>query len=116
MSRRTGLSVDTLRFYEKVGLITPPPRDQAGHRDYGEDDLRWLGFLDKLNATGMKQADRIHFARLRLMGESTYAERRRMLETYHAEVQDQIARLQECQTLLAGKIETYRTLEKECSE
>lgn len=41
LSRRSGLSVDTLRFYEKIGLIAPPPRDDAGRRDLANGGLWW---------------------------------------------------------------------------
>src|SRR6266508_4063295 len=50
---RSGLSADTLRYYEKIGLIEPPTRDPSGHRSYTEDDVAWVTFLLRLRSTGM---------------------------------------------------------------
>jgi len=111
VAERSGLSIDTLRFYEKIGLIEPPPRDDAGRRDYPESVLGWIRFLDQLNATGMKQADRIRYARLRAEGPATYAERRAMLETHRTEIARRLAELEETLALMDRKVAHYRALE-----
>lgn len=51
-SRLTGVAVDTLRFWEDEGLLDDVPRDGAGRRDYGEDDLGWVRFVQRMRATG----------------------------------------------------------------
>ena len=112
VSEKTGISVDTLRFYEKIGLIEPPPRDDAGRRVYGPDILGWVRFLDQLNATGMKQADRISYAQLRVRGAQTYAARRQMLEQHRESIRSQLARLQETLALMDRKVALYTELEK----
>lgn len=48
-----GLSVHTLRYYERIGLIRPVPRRGNGHRRYRADDMGWIAFLVRLRATGM---------------------------------------------------------------
>ncbi len=108
----TGLSVDTLRFYEKIGLIDPPPRDSAGRRDYGEDVIGWIRFLCQLNATGMKQADRIRYAQLRAQGESTVRQRRDMLEAHREVIRAQLMTLQDTVILMDEKVQFYRDLEE----
>lgn len=113
IARKTGLSIDTLRFYEKIGLIDRPARDGAGRRDYDADVLDWIGFLARLNATGMKQADRIRYAALRRQGDTTLAERHEMIETHRRAVADQIAMLSGSLDLLDAKIETYREMERD---
>lgn len=113
VSRKTGLSIDTLRFYEKIGLIDPPPRDGAGRREYDPDILGWVAFLDQLNATGMKQADRIRYARLRAQGAATYRERRDMLERHRDVIRAQLAQLQNTLALMDRKVAHYRDLEQE---
>lgn len=113
VSRKTGLSIDTLRFYEKIGLIAPPPRDGAGHRDYDPDILDWVAFLEQLNATGMKQADRIQYARLRAEGPGTYRARREMLERHRQTIRAQLAQLQDTLVLMDHKVAVYRNLEQE---
>ena len=111
LARQSGLSVDTLRFYEKIGLIRPPARDGAGRRDYDADVLVWVSFLGQLNATGMRQADRVTYARLRHQGDATIAARRQMLEAHREGLSDRIAALQRAMTLLDDKIANYRRQE-----
>jgi DNA-binding transcriptional MerR regulator len=52
-SARSGLSIDTLRYYARVGLIDAPARDSAGRRSYQEQDMAWLAFLPRMRTTGM---------------------------------------------------------------
>lgn len=111
LSRRTGLSIDTLRFYEKIGLIDRPPRDGAGRREYDDGVLDWVAFLDRLNATGMKQADRVRYADLRRQGDTTLQERRQMIEAHRAKVESQIKMLTDSLDFLEAKIATYRVME-----
>lgn len=113
VSAQTGLSIDTLRFYEKIGLIDPPARDGGGHRVYEASVLGWIRFLMKLSATGMKQADRIRYAQLRSEGDATIPERRRMLEDQRAALKLQLADLQETLEMMDQKVETYRKMEAE---
>lgn len=113
VSDRTGLSVDTLRFYEKIGLIAPPMRNDAGRRVYGKDVLGWVGFLEQLNATGMKQADRILYARLRQQGDSTLRARREMLEAHRAVIREKLHLMQQTMALMDHKVAIYEMLEAE---
>lgn len=112
LARKTGLSIDTLRFYEKIGLIDRPARDGAGRRDYGPEVLDWIAFLDRLNATGMKQADRIRYADLRRQGAATLRERRKMIEAHRETVVERVAMLAASLDLLDAKIATYREMEE----
>ncbi|SFI55729.1 MerR family transcriptional regulator [Celeribacter neptunius] len=111
LSEATGLSIDTLRFYEKIGLIDPPPRDDAGRRDYPEDVIGWIGFLGQLNATGMPQSERIRYAKLRRRGAETYTERRELLEAHREVIRERLALLQDTMALMDRKVEIYRDLE-----
>lgn len=52
-AKETGFSEDTLRYYERIGLLGRVLRDGAGHRVYRAEDLRWAAFLARLKATGM---------------------------------------------------------------
>lgn len=113
VAEKTGLSVDTLRFYEKIGLIDPPPRDAAGRRDYGVETLDWIGFLDQLNATGMKQAERIRYAELRRCGAETFTERRQILEAHREVIRDKLVQLEETLALMDRKVTLYQKLEAE---
>ena len=45
VSEKYGLTADTLRYYERVGLLPPVPRTSGGIRDYGEKDCGWIEFI-----------------------------------------------------------------------
>lgn len=111
VATRTGLSTDTLRFYEKIGLIAPPMRNDAGRRIYGNDVLGWIGFLEQLNATGMKQADRVRYAALRQQGDATLSERRQMLEAHRAVIATKLALMEDTMALMDRKVAIYREME-----
>ena len=111
LARATGLSVDTLRWYEKIGLIRKPPRDHGGRRVYPADTLDWIAFLGRLKSTGMSIAEMLDYARLREQGPATTAARRVMLERHRIRVRDDIATLTENLGVLDDKIETYRAIE-----
>lgn len=52
MSRRTGLNIETIRYFEKVRLVAAPPRTGGGHRVYDDDHLRALGFIRRARELG----------------------------------------------------------------
>lgn len=52
LSRRTGVNIETIRYFEKVGLISSPPRTEGGHRAYDNDHLRTLGFIRRARELG----------------------------------------------------------------
>ena len=53
-SEKTGLSADTLRYYEKIGLIPPVPRRENGLRDYGAETIKLVALIQRLKETGMQ--------------------------------------------------------------
>jgi DNA-binding transcriptional MerR regulator len=111
LARLSGLSIDTLRWYEKIDLLPRTPRDAGGRRDYPDDILAWVDFLGRLKATGMSIADMGTYARLRAAGDATSAARRELLERHRARVVAEIAALGENVAVLDGKIETHRAIE-----
>lgn len=110
---RSGLTMDTLRYYEKIGLIDAVPRALNGQRRYREEDLRWLDFLLRLRATGMGIADMQRYAAFRRAGQGpdSIVPRREMLEAHAARLALQIAGLQENLQLLQNKIGIYQQME-----
>lgn len=112
ISERSGLSVDTLRYYEKIGLIPRPLRDGGGRRVYDTTILRWLVFLDRLKATGMGIRDRLRYADLRTQhGQESVRERRQMLESHRDKIAADVRQLTETLELLDGKVELYQKIE-----
>lgn len=104
---RLGLSVHTLRYYERVGLIDPIGRDSAGRRRYLEADLVWFAFLIRLRQTGMPIADMRRYAALRARGAGTLHTRRELLIEHRRQLADQIAAMAGHLAALDAKITTY---------
>ena len=103
----SGFSLDTLRYYEREGILPPVARSAGGHRQYSEADLGALGFLRCLRETGMP------IERLRRYGalcrdDSTIAERVALLEEHAAAVEAQMAELRAQQERLDEKLGWYR--------
>jgi DNA-binding transcriptional MerR regulator len=107
----TGLSVHTLRYYERIGLLDPLLRGPDGHRRFQAIDLAWIEFLTRLRATGMSIKDMGRFAQLRRQGPKTIGLRRRMLENHAATVERQMAALSDSLRVVREKIETYGIME-----
>ncbi|QUE76629.1 MerR family transcriptional regulator [Stutzerimonas stutzeri] len=105
---RTGLSADTLRYYEKIGLLRHVARDASGFRVYGPRDLEWVAFVLRLKDTGMPLDDITRYADLREQGETTLAARQALLEAHAARLQARLQRDQEHLDALQAKIELYR--------
>ena len=53
VSRRYAISADTLRYYERIGLIPPVPRNKSGIRDYDEESCRWIELMKCMRAAGV---------------------------------------------------------------
>jgi DNA-binding transcriptional MerR regulator len=113
MAERTGLTAHTLRYYERIGLLDPVRRGAGGQRRYGEQDLQWVTFLQRLRATGMPIRDMQRYADLRRRGDSTITERRVLLEEHRDELISRIEELQREMRALTDKINFYVQLETE---
>jgi DNA-binding transcriptional MerR regulator len=109
----TGLSIDTLRYYERIELIDPPARDSGGRRAYSDDDLAWLGFLTKLRTTGMPIRLMRQYAKLRYEGVATTTPRKKILIEHRNDVLARIADLQACLEVLNYKISHYEDCERD---
>jgi DNA-binding transcriptional MerR regulator len=104
VAQQTGLSIDTLRYYERIGLIEPVQRASSGHRRYSQADLNWIALLIDLRETGMPLARMIHFAQLRRQGTATAAERLRILEEHQQFLEQQMQKLERHKAALQQKI------------
>jgi DNA-binding transcriptional MerR regulator len=111
-AHRSGLSIDTLRYYERIELIDPPARDSGGRRAYTDDDMTWLAFLTKLRMTGMPIRMMREYAKLRHQGMSTAGRRKQILMEQRTEVLTRIAELNSCLEILNYKIANYEKCEQ----
>jgi DNA-binding transcriptional MerR regulator len=107
VAQHTGLSVHTLRWYERIGLMPHVDRSHTGQRRYRNRDLEWLVFVNKLRLTGMAVADMVRYADLVRQGDHTYAERRALLTATREDVLRRIDELRGTVTVLDFKIDMY---------
>lgn len=81
VSEKYGMTQDTLRYYERVGMIPPVHRTPSGLRDYTEEDRRWVELAKCMRAAGLPVEAMIEYVRLTLAGDATIPERRELLQT-----------------------------------
>ncbi len=106
----TGLSEDTLRYYERIGLVGPIGRAPSGHRRYTAFDHQWVDFLAKMLGTGMSLQTLGRYIDLFREGEDTAPERRALLEVHARQLEGRISQLQETLSFLQWKIDHYDDL------
>lgn len=110
-SNITGLSVHTLRYYEKIRLLNKVERDSSGYRQYRESDISWINFLIRLRVTGMPVNEMKQFSDLRNQGDTTIRLRLELLENHQKNVQNQITDLKDNLNKIEEKINYYKGLE-----
>lgn len=110
LSRLSGLSAHTIRFYEAAGVLKPAERASNGHRRYRSDDVLWLEFVLRLKLTGMPLAEIKQYALLRAQGESTLHARLAMLKLHRERLVAKMTELSDCANALDEKIRTYRKM------
>jgi len=108
--KKSGLSPDTIRFYEKRGLILSTKRDEKGHRYYAENDVGWLGLLACLRGTGMPLAETETFTKLVHKGEHTVPDRIELLESHRERLAQKRAELAAYEKHLDEKIDYYNSV------
>ncbi len=113
VSIETGLSIDTLRYYERIGLISDIARASNGHRRYCDADVVWILFLKQLRETGMPISQMQLFAQLRRGGDETVTRRREMLEEHLHNLERQIQVIKKFMSVIDGKIARHKQHEKE---
>jgi DNA-binding transcriptional MerR regulator len=90
VAERTGLTRDTLRYYERDGLMLGVSRAGSGHRRYSEHDLGWIELITKLRATGMPIRDVRRYAEMVRAGDGNYGDRLALLRAHRERVAIQL--------------------------
>lgn len=111
VAERTGFSLDTLRYYERIGLLDSIGRNTGGQRVFTDDHISWLGILRCLRDTGMPIAAMRRYAELARGGDETIAARIELLEDHDREVEEKVAHLRAQQERIREKIKWYRSVQ-----
>lgn len=109
---RTGLTHDTLRYYEREGLVGPVRRTAGGQRVYDEDDLGWIGIVICLRDAGLGIADLRRFTELLRSEGGDSNDRVSFLQRRRLELEERIAKTQQAIDVLDGKIDHYSNLDR----
>ena len=103
-----GVSVHTLRYYERAGLLAPVERNGSGHRRFSEPDLEWVVVFTRLRATGMPIRLIRDYAALVREGDGNEAERLALLEAHREAVVERLAEVRRNLELIDHKVGVYR--------
>ena len=107
VSERYNVSQDTLRYYERSGMIPPVGRTPGGIRDYGEEDLRWVELALCMRSAGLPVESIAEYVRLARTGDSTVDERHDLLLRQRDMLLEQQHQIGETLDRLERKIEWY---------
>ncbi len=107
VSKKYDISLDTLRYYEKAGLIPEVPRNKSGLRDYTEETCRWVLLAKCMRAAGMPIEALAEYVKLFKMGDETLFKRKELLLENRAELEAKKADLQAAIDRLDAKLAYY---------
>lgn len=104
------MSADTLRYYERIGLIPPVPRTKGGIRDYDEESCRWIELMKCLRSAGVQIEALIEYSALYRQGEGTEERRKEILTEQRNQLAARMDEMQRSLDRLDYKIANYENL------
>lgn len=107
VSQKYDISADTLRYYERIGLIPPVPRTRGGLRDYGEESCGWIQLMKCMRAAGVQIEALIEYVDLFQQGDATLDARKALLVEQRDQLVSRMAEMQASLDLLNQKIDRY---------
>lgn len=109
LSRLTGVNIETIRYYERINLMTKPPRTSGGHRDYQPEHVERLRFVKRARELGFGIGDIRTLLTLALRGSSSCAEARDIAAAHLGDVRAKIHDLDKLEKVLTDTIEQCNT-------
>lgn len=107
VSKKYSLTADTLRYYERIGLLPPIARTKSGNRDYSEDDCGWIEFIKCMRAAGLSIETLSEYITLFRAGDETLQAREQLLIRERDRLKERLAAMQSTLERLDHKIEIY---------
>ena len=107
VSKQYDISADTLRYYERIGLLPPVPRNKSGIRDYDEASCGWIELMKCMRAAGVQIEALIEYVALFQQGDSTINARKEILMEQRDQLMERMADMQQSLDRLNHKIERY---------
>ncbi|MBM7581925.1 DNA-binding transcriptional MerR regulator [Caldicoprobacter guelmensis] len=109
VSKKYGLTPDTLRYYERIGLIPRVNRNKSGIREYTEEDCRWIEFIKCMRSAGVQVETLIEYVTLLQQGDKTIEARKQILIEQRDKLISRIEEMNRALERLNFKIEQYET-------
>ncbi|GAP15783.1 transcriptional regulator, MerR family [Longilinea arvoryzae] len=110
VSEKYGISTDTLRYYERVGLIPTVNRNESGIREYRENDLTWVSFIKCMRSAGLPIEALIEYVGLVQQGDPTIAARKDILNEQRDLLVTRMQEMQKTLDILNHKISVYEDI------
>ena len=110
VSKLFGLSADTLRYYERIGLIPDVNRNKSGIRDYTEENCRWVEFIKCMRSAGLQIEAIIEYVTLFQQGDASIEARKQLLVEQRRQLVEKMEDMQKTLDRLNDKIERYEQL------
>lgn len=107
VSKKYGLTADTLRYYERIGLLPTVNRNSSGNRDYTQEDCRWVQFIKCMRSAGLSIETLIEYVSLFQQGNATTETRKELLLEQRKQIFEKIEELQGTLEYLDKKIDGY---------
>lgn len=111
VSTKYDLTPDTLRYYEKIGLIDNVPRNKSGIRNYGDKELKRIEFIKCMRASGVEIEVLSKYLRYMKDGKETVHLRKELLEEQRLKLQEKKKSIQDTINKLDYKIKLYEEIE-----
>lgn len=105
LARRTGVNIETIRYFENIGVLATPDRTEGGHRIYNDEHVRTLGFMRRARNLGFTPQEVRALLALGGPGKARCAEVRTIAEHHLEQVRAKLADLVELERLLTGTVE-----------
>lgn len=107
VSEKFDLTQDTLRYYERIGLLPSVNRNKGGIRDYTEEDCKWIEFIKCMRGAGLPIEVLMEYVRLFQQGDATAQARKELLIEQHKQLIARMEDMQQTLELLNYKIQSY---------
>ena len=107
VSEKYDISQDTLRYYERVGMIPPVTRTAGGIRDYKEEDIRWVELAKCMRSAGIPVETMIEYVKLTQEGDTNIPARLQLLKDQKDLLLEQKSKIDETLERLNYKISRY---------
>jgi len=116
VSKKYDISADTLRYYERIGLIPTVPRNVSGYRDFGPEQCEWIEFVKHMRNAGVSIEILIEYIAMFSQGDATLQARKVLLQEQSSQIGEKISELQLLKVRLDNKIKHYEDWFSDCQK